>query len=147
MLRVTACVIGLAVIACGEPDRQRPPQQSAAISLTDIAGRWRVEAAVTVGGESGVATYELVARADTSGWTMHLAGRAPIPVRLLAVASDSIVMHAGPYASFLRAGEQITAHTVARVQGGKLVGTSILRFSPPGADSVATFRIEGTRVP
>jgi hypothetical protein len=73
--------------------------------------------------------------------------RKPIPVRVIAVAGDSIVTEAGPYESFLRKGVQVRTRAVSRLQDGKLVGTIEARFAMGGRDSVAHRLSEGTRAP
>ena len=146
MRRLVLCSIGLALLACSKADDQQQQQQPAAIALADVAGRWSVKA-MAAGSDSALVTYELVATADTAGWTLYLQGREPIPVQVLAVAGDSIVTHSGPYASVLRPGVQVTVHSVARLRDGKLIGTSTASYSAAGADSVVSLRTEGTRVP
>jgi len=94
-----------------------------------------------------VVESELTATADTSGWTVTFPNQKPIPVRVIAVAGDSIVTKAGPYESVLRKGVQVTSRAVRRLQDGKLVGTSVSRYATSGPDSVARYRMEGTRVP
>ena len=121
------------------------PAASATISLADVAGKWKVRTTDEAGGKA--VETELVATADTSGWTMTGPNRKPIPVRVIAVAGDSIVTEAGPYESFIRNGVQVTTRSVSRLQDGKLVGTIEARYALKGGDSVAQRRSEGTRVP
>jgi hypothetical protein len=121
------------------------PAPAATISLADVAGKWKVRSTDSAGG-TPVET-ELVATADTSGWTMLGPKRKPIPVRVVAVAGDSIVTEAGPYESFIRKGVQVTTRTVNRLQGGKLVGTIEARYATKSGDSVAYRRTEATRAP
>ena len=90
---------------------------------------------------------DLIATADTSGWTMIGPNRKSIPVRVVAVAGDSIVTEAGPFESFIRKGAQVTTRTVNRLQDGKLVGTIEARYATKAGDSVAVRRSEGTRAP
>ena len=122
-----------------------PPSPSARISLADVAGKWKVRA--TDEAKGTVVESELTATADTSGWTVTFPNRKPIPVRVVAVAGDSIVTEAGPYESVTRKGIQVRTRAVRRLQDGKLVGTSISRFVTRGPDSVARYRHEGTRAP
>jgi hypothetical protein len=118
--------------------------EAATISLGDVAGTWKVISTDERGG-TPIET-ELHASADTSGWTMTGPNRKPIPVRVVAVAGDSLVTEAGPYESFVRKGVQVRTHTVYRLQGDKLVGTTEARYKIGGRDSVAQRRNEGTRV-
>jgi hypothetical protein len=121
------------------------PAASATISLADVAGKWKVRSMDEDGGN--VLETGLVATADTSGWTITSPNRKPIPVRVVAVAGDSIVTEAGPFESFIRKGVQVTARYVSRLQDGKLVGTIEGHFATKSGDSVAHRRLEGTRVP
>ena len=117
---------------------------ASAISLADMAGTWKVTSMDAAGGN--VVETELVATGDTSGWTMTGPTRKPIPVRVLAVAGDSVVTEAGPYESFIRKGVQVTTRTVNRLQGDKLVGTMEAHYALKGGDSVSQRKLEGTRV-
>ena len=121
------------------------PAASATISLADVAGKWKVRSTDEDGGN--VLETGLVATADTSGWTITSPNRKPIPVRVVAVAGDSIVTEAGPFESFIRKGVQVTARYVSRLQDGKLVGTVEAHFATKSGDSVAHRRSEGTRAP
>jgi hypothetical protein len=121
------------------------PTPSARISLADVAGKWKVRSTDEAGGN--VVVTELVATADTSGWTMTGPNRKPIPVRVVAVGGDSIVTEAGPYESFIRKGVQVRTRGVNRLQGGKLVGTLEAHYATKGGDSVAQRPTEGTREP
>jgi hypothetical protein len=120
------------------------PAASPAISLADVAGKWKVRSTDEAGGN--VVETELKATGDSSGWTMTGPKRKPIPVRVIAVAGDSIVTEAGPYESFIRKGIKVTTRSVYRLQGGKLVGTTEARYALQGRDSVAQRPTEGTRV-
>ena len=123
------------------------PEAPATISLADIAGKWKVRTTDEAGGN--VVESEMTATADTSGWTLTLPNRKPVPVRVVAVAGDSIVTEAGPFESVLRKGVQVNTRAVYRLQDGKLVGTTEARYaaSAGGRDSVAHRPTEGTRAP
>ena len=117
----------------------------ATISLSDVAGKWKVRSTDEAGGTP--VEVELVATDDTSGWTMAGPDGKPIPVRVIAVAGDSIVTEAGPYESFVRKGVQVTTRTVNRLEGDKLVGTIEAQYTTKGGDSVVQRQSEGTRAP
>lgn len=119
------------------------PSASPEISLADVAGKWKVRTTDAAG--RNVVESELNATADSSGWTMTVPNRKPIPVRVIAVAGDSIVTEAGPYESFIRKGIQVTTRGIYRLQGDKLVGTIEARYALRGRDSVARRPSEGTR--
>ncbi len=115
----------------------------APLSLSDLAGTWKVRSTDEVGGNP--IETELRTTADKSGWTMTGPNKKPIPVRVVAVAGDSVVTEAGPYESFVRKGVQVRTRTVSRLQGDKLVGTTEAKYKIGGRDSVAQRRNEGTR--
>ena len=54
--------------------------------------------------DTTLVTYQLTATADTTGWNIVFANKQTVPVRVSAVAGDSVVIDAGPYASVLRRG-------------------------------------------
>lgn len=144
------------LVGCAKPDDQPATETAAAageapvtagtISLADVAGKWNVRG-TPENSDSTVVTYELVATPETSGWKTTFPNRAPIDVRVVSVAGDSIVTESGPFESVLRKGVNVTTRFVARLQDGKLVGTTVARYETTGADSVARFRIVGTRAP
>ena len=121
------------------------PESRAAMSLADIAGKWRLRTTDEAGGN--VVESELTATADTSGWTLRRPNGKSIPVRVVAVGGDSIITEAGPYESALRKGVQVRARMVLRLQAGKLVGTTEALYTMRGRDSVAHRPTEGTRAP
>ena len=145
------CVLALG--ACAKKDQPvtdtamgtaTPEPAPPAIALADVAGKWTIVVRPETG-DSTLVTYELNATADSSGWTLVMPGRKPVAVRVVEVAGDSIVTEAGPYPSVLRKGSTVNTHSVSRLQGGKLVGTSTARYSGKGADSVMHVRTEGTK--
>jgi hypothetical protein len=117
----------------------------ASISLTDVAGKWKIRTTDQDG--SNAVDAEMVATADTSGWTLTLPNRKPVPMRVTAVAGDSFVTEAGPFESVLRKGVQVKTRTVNRLQDGKLVGTMEAHYARGDRDSVALRLSEGTRKP
>lgn len=121
------------------------PAPAATISLSDIAGRWKVRTT----DESGVHLIETVwnVTADSSGWTVTAPRRKPVPMRVIAVAGDSIVTERGPYKSFLLKGVEVTTRNVSRLQDGKLVGVTEAHYAlKDGRDSVARRPSVGTRM-
>ena len=116
-----------------------------AVSLSDFAGKWKTRATDEKGTLMGEA--DLLATADTSGWTLTFPKQKPIPVRVVAVAGDSVVTEAGPYPSTRIKGAQIKTRAVNRLQDGKLVATLEARYTAGGPDSVLHLRVEGTREP
>lgn len=114
------------------------------INLADVAGSWNVRAVPATGSDTTPTNSVITATSNTSGWTITLPGRAPIPLRV-TVDGDSIMTEAGPYQSVRRKGVQVRTNTVMRLQGGTLVGTTTARYTVKTADSVLTLTTTGTR--
>lgn len=125
-------------------DTMETAAPAATISLSDVAGKWKLRSTDEAGGNPVDA--ELLATADSTGWTFTGPRGKPIPLRVVAIAGDSFVTEAGPYESFIRKGVQVTTRTVNRLENGKLVGTMEARYRVRGRDSVSIRRSEGTRV-
>lgn len=121
------------------------PPPPAAISLKDVAGKWQMKT-LNDKGDSTLVKYELIAKADPSGWEIHFPKRKPVTAHV-TVDGDSILLDAGPFESVLRKGVKVTTHGVARLQDGKLVGTTVAHYATKGADSVLNLKMEGTRAP
>ena len=153
MRAVTSCWIALVLVGCGKPadkpadatvdEAPAVEETPAAPSLADMAGTWNIKSKL-VGSDKEI-SYDIVATADTSGWTLNFPTRDPIPVRVVAVEGDSVVYQAGPFESVLRKGLQVNTNVVARLKDGKLVGTTTAHYQVKGADSVAQLTFEGTR--
>lgn len=115
----------------------------APVNLADVAGKWNIRAVPTTG-DTSATTYVLTATSNTSGWTITFPGRAPIPANV-SVDGDSIMLDAGPFPSVRRKGVQVATNSVARLQSGNLVGSTIAHYKVKTADSVLTLNITGTR--
>jgi hypothetical protein len=158
MRYIALAVVAAAVLGCSTSENKSADSQkasvtpagaaapSAGLKIADLAGTWNAKT-MTEKGDSTLLTYTMTATADTAGWSITFPGRAPIPGHVWSVAGDSVVLHSGPYESALRKGVQVTSHAVLHFTGGKFVGTSTGHYSVKTADSVRTFRIEGTRAP
>lgn len=146
---VLCCAAVLA--ACAKKD-QPPAADSSAVmtppapTMADMAGKWTVNV-MREGSDSVILSYDLAATGDTSGWAMTFPGRDPIPLRVTPMAGDSIVAEAGPYESALRKGVQVWTHSVMRMQGGNLMGTTVAHYAVKTADSLVNLRQQGTRAP
>lgn len=164
MRRVPSLIIGfccttLVLAGCGSGDGDAADTVAAdtaaavatpaasTVSLAPYAGRWNMRAVPESGADTSATTFVLTATADTTGWTLAFPNRDPIPVRILSVSGDSIVTEIGPYESARRAGVQATTTSVWRMQGDRIVGSTIARYQTTGADSVLRLRSEGTRAP
>ena len=153
---VRNCCLVILVMGCGKTADQ--PEDAvvgeapavedapATLSLADLAGTWNVRSTVE-GDESKVVTYDIVATADQSGWSLKFPDREAIPVRVVAVEGDSVVTESGPFESQLRKGVQVSTVVVNRLKDGKLVGRTTARYQTSGADSVTHLSFEGTRAP
>jgi hypothetical protein len=158
MRAMRVCGIALVALGCGKAaDKpaegsmaEAPPAEAgpapAGISLADVAGTWKIRSTVE-GNEKRTITYDLVATADRSGWSIKFPDRDPIPTRVVAVEGDSIVTESGPFESVLRKGVQVNSRVVLRLQDGKLVGTTTARYQVSGPDTLARLSLEGTRAP
>lgn len=155
MRRFTLCCCIAVLAGCAKPEQQAAKDSAAAlaagvtaapIAIADVTGKWAMKT-MAQGTDSVLVSFEMVAGADASGWSLNIPNREPIPVRVVTVEGDSIVTEAGPYASILRKGVQVSTQSVMRLQDGKLVGTTVARYTTTGADSVVYLSTEGTRVP
>jgi hypothetical protein len=156
MRRLMLGCCAIALVACNKPKEEPAMESTAAapetpaapapIALADVAGKWSVRT-MAESGDSTLVSYELVASGDTSGWSLNFPKRKPVPMRVVAVAGDSIVTEAGPFESVLRKGIKVTTNSVFRLQDGKLAGTTTAHYATGGADSVRSLRMEGTRAP
>ena len=111
--------------------------------LAGVAGKWNMRSVPTTG-DATVRTYVLTATSNTSGWTITFPERAAIPASV-SVDADSITIDAGPFPSVRREGVQVTIHSVTRLQGGNLVGTTTAHYKVNTADSVLRDRTTGSR--
>ena len=124
-------------------------QDSAAGTLTPaaVAGRWNMLATPEPGGaDSMITQYVLNATGDPKTWTISYPGRRPVPVEV-TFSGDSIMTKAGPYPSFRRRNVRVRTEGVVRLEGDRLVGHTVARYTTSGPDSVLRLRTEGTRAP
>ena len=93
--------------------------------------------------DSVVATSVQTIAADTKGWTLAFPTGAPVAVRMLSSAGDSIVTEAGPFPSHVRPGQTVTLlHSVSHYKGNQAWGTSVAQYAT--GDSL-TFKTTATR--
>src|SRR5712664_246059 len=106
-----------------------PQAPAAAPQASGAAGTW--DASTMVGPkDSVVTTYVLTVAADGKSATIKLAGRDPIPTRIVVLAGDSIVTETGPYPSVLRPGQTVTLlRSVAHYKGNTMTGTFEAHYS------------------
>ena len=146
MVLSIVCLTGYATTAVTQqtPARPKPARQRAAgIKLADVAGTWTIESTVkTAAGNDTTVTSELVATANRKGWVTSLAGRDPIPTRIVAMGGDSIVVRAGPFQSVVRAGQKVTTRETLHFKGDDVSGTIEARYAN---GSVVKGSVKGTR--
>src|SRR5690348_7418592 len=116
-----------------------PPPAPAPLALGDVAGKWNMRAVPDGGSDTTATTYVLIATADSAGWTMTCPNGLKVAVHPMA-SGDSIVVHAGPYASVRRKGMQVTTDGAFRRQGDKLVGMTTAHYKTARPDSVLHLR-------
>jgi hypothetical protein len=152
MRRLASICCIMAVLGCGggddTPDVAADSVPSAtpapALSIADVTGTWTVDV-MPEASDSVLLTYTMNAPADTAAWTIKFPDRAePVPLKILSIAGDSMVTHAGPYSSALRKGVTVETHAVTRIENGVMVGRNVATYSK-GPDSVLVLRSRGTR--
>jgi ketosteroid isomerase-like protein len=113
------------------------------ITLGDLAGTWEGQI-MAMDKDSVVTTATLINTATMDGWSMKLPNGAAPAVKVVTVEGDSVVTTAGPFASVLRKGQQVSTHSIMHMKDGKLVG--VIHAKYPNGDT-ATLRITATRKP
>ncbi len=145
--RLVLLGIALAAAACGKPGERAGGGGAATLALSDLAGKWTVEA-LAADRDTVLVTYELNAAATAEGWSMTLPGRSPVSLHVMPPSGDSVVIHAGPYESVLRPGVSVTTESVIRLVNGQLLGSFVASYQGGGAaDSVLKGRLRGRRAP
>src|SRR5712691_410095 len=122
MVLSIVCLTGYAATAVTQqaPAKPKHARRHAAtgIKLADVAGTWTIESMVkTAAGNDTTVNSELVATANRKGWVTNLAGRDPIPTRIVAMGGDSIVTEAGPFQSVARPGQTVTTSETLHFKG------------------------------
>lgn len=153
--RLLLASVAFGVAACTKSDA--PPASDTAmpvatetplapISLASVAGKWNVN----VMGESSdevLATNVSTFTEDPAGSSFRFPGGPEIPIRNVKVSGDSITYEAGPFASAVRRGLQVSNRSAVTLRDGNLVGHVTARYQTTGPDTVRQFRIVGTRAP
>lgn len=151
ILLSTVCLTGFAATAAAQqpsaPPKPKPAapaaQPTAASAKSAVAGTWAIESSVkTAAGKDTVVNSTVTASADTNGWVTHLAGRAPIPTRVVAMGGDSAVTEAGPFESVARPGQTVTTHETLHFKADAVWGTIEARYSN---GDVVKGTVKGTR--
>ena len=118
--------------------------EAAPMSLDQVAGKWNVRILSAETGDSTLTSYVLDAKADTAGWTFQFPTGAPLPMRIVSMAGDSLVTEAGPFDSRLQKDVKVNSTVTWRVRDGKLTGAVVSRYdtNPPTTRNLIA---EGTR--
>ena len=159
ILLSTICLTGFATaVVAQQPPAQPKPKpaaqqqpaqpkpaapQAAASTKPTIAGSWAIESTVkTAAGKDTVVNSLVTATADANGWVTHLAGREPIPTRVVAMGGDSVITEAGPFQSVARPGQTVTTHEALHFKDDAIWGTIEARYSN---GEVVKGTVKGTR--
>lgn len=111
-------------------------------AAADANGTWDMRA-VPVSGDTTPTLFQL--QVADGVWTLMLPNREPLVAQVVADA-DSFMVDAGPYQSVRREGVMVSTHSVYRVSGDQMAGSTVARYQNAGADSVLELRTTGTRV-
>src|SRR6266576_1342987 len=126
---LAVCVAGFATIAAAQHPAA-PPAAPAAAKLAAAAGTWTFENNVkNAAGQDTVVSSEVTVSADARTWMTHLAGRDPVPTRVVAMAGDSVVTESGPFQSVARPGQTVTTHETFHFKGDVSWGSIEARYS------------------
>jgi hypothetical protein len=132
-----------AAVLCGLATAAAAQQPKAGIKLADVAGTW--DSKTMDPKDSVIATTVLAITANGKGWTMTFPTGAPVAVRVVSSAGDSVVTEAGPFASHVRPGQTVTLlHTVGHYKGNEMWGTSVAQYS---TGDTLTFKVTAKRRP
>jgi hypothetical protein len=144
--------VSLLVLGCERESAEEATEEqvadtvagAATISLADVAGTWDMRSVPETGADTTATVYQVQATAD--GWTLFLPDRDPVEAAV-TTSGDSIIVDAGPFESVRRAGVMVRTHTAFRLEGDRLVGTTVAHYETSDADSVLLLHVEGTRAP
>lgn len=135
-----------AAAAAAMPAPAPAPAPTPALSLSDVAGKWQMRSVPESGKDTSATKYVLTATADTTGWFNTFPSGLKVPLHV-TVSGDSVIEKSGTYASQRRKGVKVMTESTLKMQGGKLVGTTIAHYAKAGPDSVLRLRNEGTKMP
>lgn len=141
---IGGCCLTL-LLACG-PGGERPAQGAMDGGASDAAGGTWTMRVMPADRDTTLLTFTMTTTDDTSGWTMNLPSRDPLPVRVVSMTADQITIEAGPYESVFRQGVPVTIRSEMRREGDRITGTTTAQYAS-GPDSVVQLRMEGTREP
>ena len=147
--RLGLVVAAFLVTSCTPADdaaEEQPADTAAAMTAPtagDPNGTWDMRAVPVGSADTTPTNFQLQVANGT--WTLMLPNREPIVAQVVTDA-DSFVVDAGPYQSVRRQGVTVSTHSVYRVNGDQMSGTTVARYQNAGADSVLNLTTSGTRV-
>jgi hypothetical protein len=141
-------VAAILLIGCAPSDEaaEEQPADTAAAATASAAnadGTWDMRSVPVSGSDTTPTLFQM--QVNGNNWTLMLPNRDPITANAV-MEGDSITVVAGPYNSVRREGVQVTTHSVYRVNGDQMTGTTTARYQGAGADSVLMLNSTGTRV-
>ena len=151
MRRLVLLCSAAILVGCAKKEAEPVADTTAAapapmmLTAADVAGKWHVVVTPETS-DSTVTEYDMTATAADTGWVVMLTNRPAMSPRVM-FSGDSVVMDMGPFESVLRKGVQVTTHSVSRMQGGMLIGTTTAHYATTSGDSVVVLRTRSTRVP
>ena len=133
-----------AAAAAATPAPAPAPAAPASIALADVAGKWNVVSTPMSGKDTSSTKVVMTATADTTPWTFPLPS-GKVVKNHVTVSGDSIMLKSDTYKSLRRKGKDVWTETVYHLKDGKLVGSMVAHYAMPGADSVLSLKVEGTK--
>jgi hypothetical protein len=158
--RLVLCCTAFVVAACAKKEAPKDttaamapapaaapaPAPAPTVTLADLAGTWKMTTRPASGTDTSSTTATIVAKADTSGWTMDLPSGQKVPLQV-RVSADTVLTKSAVYPSMRRKGKKVWTESALRLENGKLTGTTVAHYEKAGADSVLTLTTEGTKAP
>jgi hypothetical protein len=135
-----------AAAAMAAPAPAPAPAPVPALSLADLAGKWKVSSTPESGSDTTPTKYVLTATADTTGWMITFPSGVKVPMQV-SVSGDSVIEKTGIFPSQRKKGVKVSTEGSFKLQGGKLVGMTTAHYMKSGPDSVLHMRMEGTKMP
>ena len=150
-MRITALIGCVAVLAaCSTKDTPPAdttaamPAPAPAMSASAVSGMWNVNV-MPMGKDTVVTSYTLNAT-DTASWKFVFAGRTDtVTMKVTGMSGDTLLSEAGPFASGVQKGKQVSVKSKSWLQDGKLMSLVDAHYDGTPADSVVKLRSEGTR--
>lgn len=137
------------VLACARADET--PADSAAAAMppalteADVAGTW-TGTLMAEGSDSVMVNWTNICGAGTCRLTTQQVPGDTVTATY-AIQGDSVVATSAAHADPMAKGAMVTDHWVARLSGGQVTGTGMLRLADRPDSVVMRYRFTGTRNP